>query len=230
MSQKTIVYLTDEEIVSSLSGIERFQELVSYARNRLVTKKQFVELADAQQHFLSKIEETADKDKRIVYRLKPIRKCDVCGERAGYATYKRNSRYHRAGDINYDNPLHLSGVEFKDSFFVVQGSVDVGCCNTCVNALKEHIISLLSDREIEVPYQLIKNGAFRCRLNDDGNIVQIPYCVSVLNSSDKRETITDYRFFPTKVRLMEYTGYDVEELDENNWLRNTIVYWRKQEP
>lgn len=220
---KTAINLTDEEIVSCLSSIERYQDLVIQANHRLEVKRRFNNLPERQRYFLSQIDEVAREDNRVVYYSRQIRVCRVCDKEAGYAKYTKNTRYHRKGDLNYDNPLYLRGYEFKKTSISFHGDVFVGCCSECLMELEEHIVHLLSGRKVSLPYQFIEPGGFRYQLDSEGNVVQIPYKVIKRKAnSDEYAEIMVYAYYPNEAKQAIYTGNDIETIDSY-----LTLIWRK---
>lgn len=83
-----------------------------------------------------------------------LSRCRVCSKYGGYAKYTRSGRYHRKGDINYDKPTFLWGVDLEVSMVTVKGHVTHGCCTTCWDQWKDFIGKQLLDVEAEVPQDI----------------------------------------------------------------------------
>lgn len=81
--------------------------------------------------------------------------CPNCYRSAGYAKYKRNSKYHNKGEVNRDKPLYFRGVKFNSGFIHFQGSIDF--CNKCVEKydIINKIVNYVLDNDLKVE---IKSG------------------------------------------------------------------------
>lgn len=157
MSDKETVSvgLTFEEL-SLLDGkcSDRVQGEVNYAKRCIGMTKEFPDLTEAEIAFIAKAVRAAIDDKKLVIVYRPINNCHICGKAAGYAIYSRRSRYHHKGDINYDKPLTISGVDLKDDCIRIEGYTTVGGCINCFDKLKPYAAKALDGIKAEVPEKL----------------------------------------------------------------------------
>lgn len=150
--QTTTVHLIDEEL-SRLDGhvSAKVQVEVSKALVRLEDKKGLGAVPDQYRDFVARIIEEAKSAGRLVFWQKRLRSCDVCGKAAGYAKYKRRSRYHDKGDPNYDKPLTTWGVDFADRSIVIRNRATLGCCLTCWKEIKPFLGDALRGVKSAIP-------------------------------------------------------------------------------
>jgi hypothetical protein len=151
------VRLTDEELVL-LDGqcSEKVQRDVDGAKARLSVASQIdSDIPPEHRTFISRVVEEAENSGCLTFERWSLHKCDVCGRRAGYASYKRNSRYHRKGDPDYSKPLTFPGFEFAKRFVVSRGYATVGCCQECFNDLRPHLVRALENVKAELPERLM---------------------------------------------------------------------------
>lgn len=150
--------LTEDELLM-LDGrcAPATQALVDDLKDRRAYRQRFDGLTTREADFVHAIIAEARAAGRLVHRGASLRYCEVCGTRAGYATYKRTSRNHRKGEIDYDKPLSLYGIEMKDTFIRMEGYPSLGCCNDCWRKLKDVIADelYLGKVRAEIPQDIM---------------------------------------------------------------------------
>lgn len=89
--------------------------------------------------FIADVKIKAREEGRLEFRYTRSRwTCPVCGNGGGYHTYPRNSRWHRKGEKNFDNPIS-------------KAFVSLGCCRLCWEEYSTIIGAELDDIEAEIP-------------------------------------------------------------------------------
>lgn len=81
------------------------------------------------------------KTGKLTWVRKSIRSCSYCDKEYTYHRYKRNSKYHKKGDLNYDKPIYYSGIAFNEGFVTFAGIGDM--CMECCE--KHNVIKRLID-------------------------------------------------------------------------------------
>ncbi|MCP4242904.1 MAG: hypothetical protein GY772_20305, partial [bacterium] len=110
------VKLTDAEIVTHLDSITRPSVVaaVASARRRLALKSDG--LTKAQAKLVTAAVDEARAAGLLIHRGKPISRCSVCDNNAGYKLRKRDTPAGRKGSPMYGKPLYLRGVELAERF------------------------------------------------------------------------------------------------------------------
>lgn len=119
---------------------------VSKDVQRTIDKAKLDESRKFDLQIMNKILDEAEKEGLLKWRHDSIRTCPCCEKTYEYARYKRNSRYHNAGDIISDRPIHHRGMQFN-------GGQDYMCMDCCekykvIETLVHHIID--TDMKIEI--------------------------------------------------------------------------------
>lgn len=160
---ETAVYLTDRELVA-LGGLCRakVQAEVNRAILRLESAAALNGVPDDLVSFVTRIIEEARESGRLVLSRRDLRYCGVCDSHAGHEKYKRRSRYHEKGDLNYDKPLTIWGVGLS------RGSA-LDCCKSCWDRVKPLLADALKDVRAEIDEsvtghapQYKRHSAFHC--------------------------------------------------------------------
>lgn len=152
---KEFLYLEDQEILL-LDGKcrEEIQKKVDDVKRVVEARSKVTGLNQEQAELVANAVLEAEKSGKLIYHHRSLRSCDVCKKSGGYATYTRNSRYHRKGEKNHDRPLSFSGIELADRTIRMEGRAAVGCCNSCFNAVKPALLEALASVRAEMPEQL----------------------------------------------------------------------------
>jgi hypothetical protein len=95
----------------------------------------------------------------LIFQCIRISNCDVCKNNAGYASYRRNSHYHRKGSPNYDKPLTLRGIELVHTFVSIKNYANLGCCIDCWNKISPYLVPILNMLEVDAPEVLLGQPA-----------------------------------------------------------------------
>lgn len=103
---------------------------------------------------VSEIIAEANKSGKLRHAHKYVNYCKACGKSAGYATYKRNGRYHLKGQIDYNKPLRFSAWEVADDFITCTNSVRLGYCEYCKDTILPALQPLLQTTKAEIPETL----------------------------------------------------------------------------
>ena len=138
--------LTDDLAILLDGRVDAKQQTrIDAAKRRIEMRTSFAALTDAERKLLNQIADCARNQGLLQNRASQLRLCKVCGESGGYHTVKRSSRYKTRGELDYDSPKYLSGIEFQDSFVTMKGYISTGACKTCVDRLMPHIETVLAD-------------------------------------------------------------------------------------
>jgi hypothetical protein len=150
-----LVRLSDSELVL-LDGLcgPKTQEEVDGAKQRLAFASTHAALPPADAGFIADAVQCAQANGRLTYVSASLRSCSLCGIAAGYATRKRWSRAGAKGSPNYDKPLYLSGFELNRGFVWMRGHASLGCCATCMERVRPHLVAALANLRAELPERL----------------------------------------------------------------------------
>lgn len=150
------VRLTDQELLL-LDGSSQVktQAEVNRAKIRILTRMDLLHLAPRQADFVANLKVAAMVEGKLVFRGTSLRHCGVCETYAGYATYKRDGRYHRKGDRNINKPRLLSGYEFVERFVVMEGYPSLGCCRSCWDAVCDDVHSEFVFIRAQMPEEVV---------------------------------------------------------------------------
>lgn len=112
----------------------------------LIEKAKLVEGRRFDLQVMNNILEDAEKDGLLKWLQVSIRTCSYCDKTYDYARYKRNSRYHNAGDVKLDKPIYYRGVKFNSG----KHDMCMDCCEKhhVIETLVHHIVD--KDMKIEV--------------------------------------------------------------------------------
>ena len=150
-SERTVrVDLTDMELLI-LDGncSKEVQAEVEMAKQRIEAKESMPDVEPAISDFVVQVVAEANKKGVLRLRSKSLSHCSVCKQSGGYYTYKRSSRYHNKGDLNYDKPKYLSGIELAVRFVTMTGYAACGCCSECWAKAKPIILEKIESGEIK---------------------------------------------------------------------------------
>ncbi|MGI9492556.1 MAG: hypothetical protein ACR2QF_09175 [Geminicoccaceae bacterium] len=148
----TLISLSDEELVVLDGSVsEEAQKTVDQAKARLAAIKNMQGVPANIASFIADLVGEAEKSQKLTFRHTRISKCAVCEKRAGFAKFKRDGRYHRAGDSNPKKPLMLPAVELADRNVSIQGRVSNGCCSDCWKDIKPFLSDALNEVSAEIP-------------------------------------------------------------------------------
>lgn len=144
--------LTDDEALL-LDGkcSPKAQALVDAAKLRVAARSQFAHLSAVDAGFIADVVSHAAAEKKLVYQTRAIDKCKLCGAGGEYARHARTTRSHRRGQINYDRPIRIGGIELRERFVIVTGYVSLGACSACMERLKPDLRAALADLNVEMP-------------------------------------------------------------------------------
>jgi len=150
------VDLTDSELVL-LDGScsEKVQAEVDAARTRLGSMTAHPDLPPALAAFIADVVNEARENGRLIYRTERISYCRLCGRTKSYVLFKSGPR---RGTPNYNRPIYMHGHEFARRFVTIQGSVSVGGCHECVEAVMPYLPDALRGVPAEVPAVLRAKG------------------------------------------------------------------------
>jgi hypothetical protein len=150
-----LVVLIDEEL-ALLNGKCRpeIQVKVNAALERLSYDSHIEHIPEKYKDITRSIIQEAKTQGKLIYRNRRLRHCPVCDKRAGYATYTRNSRYHRKGEKNLNRPLTMLGIELASRVIRMEYHADVGMCETCWEELKPYLVSILTPIKAAIPEQI----------------------------------------------------------------------------
>lgn len=158
-AKMTAVTLTDEELVL-LDGRVSLdaQKIVDAAKGRIAARGQFSDLDSRFAGFIADVLAAAEREGKLIWIWEQIRSCPVCGKRPDprYVLYKSGPN---RGTPNYDKPRYLQGVELLPAFVKFQGSVLLGACTECMDAVKPHLEKVLAETPVQLPPQLLTDGS-----------------------------------------------------------------------
>lgn len=159
---KHTVLLTDAELLLlDGQGSAHVQALIDNVRERMSMESR-LGIGEHDAELILGLLTECETHKKLIFRHEQIRRCGVCGTAAGYAKVSRASKYKRKGDIDYDRPLSLPGIELADRSVIIRGSVERGCCKACFDRLLPIIRSELDGVEAQIPEQISgKPAVFR---------------------------------------------------------------------
>jgi hypothetical protein len=143
-------YTLTDELAALLDGKgdEKLQASVNAAKERLAARAKFSELTDRESGLVAELVTLAKTDGILTYRFVDVSLCRVCGKSKTYVPYKSGGN---RGRPNYDRPIYLRGIDFKESFITFKGSPGLGACTDCVEKLKPVILSELASIEAQLP-------------------------------------------------------------------------------
>lgn len=141
----------DELLVLDGRCSVKVQARVDVVKSRRAAVVAMPDVPEAIAMFVSDVVREAQTQGKLVFGWRRLRRCEVCGTRAGYATYTRATRHHRKGEENSDRPLTLQGVELAQRFVTIEGSATVGCCTKCWEQAKPIAAVALHDVQAEMP-------------------------------------------------------------------------------
>lgn len=156
------VNLTDTELVLLDGQVgEKVQVEIVLAQARLETAGRLTDLTPELAGFIADAVAEAKKNGRLIFRYKQLSHCKLCGERGGHLKYKRNSRWHCKGELNYKKPTYVSGIELACRFVTVRGYASVGCCTSCFKKVENNLIAELGKVKAELPKQLVDGKTYK---------------------------------------------------------------------
>lgn len=158
----TRVTLTDSQLVL-LVGHEgddkTLIKAVAAATERLSLLQQTTEVPAEYEDFVGRVLQEVRQNGELIFRYLSISNCTVCKNNAGYASYGRNSRYHRKGSPNYDKPLTLRGIDLVHTFVSIKHNANLGCCIDCWKKIAPYLVPILNTLEVDAPEALLGQPA-----------------------------------------------------------------------
>jgi hypothetical protein len=148
MSITTKIELTDDELLALVGLPERFQSAIDVAKQRKALGAEIADLTEKQIALIHSIITFATKQGRLRFCRKPLRHCEVCNQRAGYARYKSG---RNKGQENINKPLSFGGIDLSDDFVSWVGHASLGCCYECWDAIKPALVPRLLEIQAEIP-------------------------------------------------------------------------------
>lgn len=150
------VKLTDDEL-TLLDGrcSEKVQKEVDAAKARLGSMAAHPDLPPAQAALIADVVNEARETGRLIYRTERIDYCRICKQTKGHVPFKSGPR---KGKPNYDRPIRMTGYEFARRFVIIRGSITVGGCQECVEAVMPYLPDALRGVAAEVPAALRAKG------------------------------------------------------------------------
>jgi len=153
MDKKHSIILTEDELVS-IRGLVKSERAVNLIEE-LVRIRELQSGDSSADRFIAGIVELAQRTGKLGYNRRRLSDCPVCGKQKTYARYERTSLNHDKGDLNYDKPIYLQGVDVKDSFIRMEGYGKYMCCANCFGELKPKLVERLNDVKAELPESLM---------------------------------------------------------------------------
>ena len=144
IKEKTYLCMLTADELLSLDGSCRpeIQDKVDAVKQQ---RKYVIDCPEVYQEIIQVILEGAERTGELkYYRGGRLNYCPVCETSAGYATYKRNSRYHQKGEPNHSRPLSFSKHEVGNTQM----------CQQCFVAIKPYLLPYLTTIKAEVSQHL----------------------------------------------------------------------------
>lgn len=130
---------------------EAAQKIIDQAKMSLSLSSS---LSEVQKKLICELVERAKKNGKLIRRKSSSQVCPSCGKSAGYYTYPRNGRYHKKGDINYDQEKSLSVIDYEDRSVSFRNRVWRGCCKECELVFEAALKKALEGVKAELPKEL----------------------------------------------------------------------------
>jgi len=104
--------------------------------------------------FIAEVVREAETKGRLVFKYISIHRCDYSGKSAGYAKHKRSGRYHRKGELNFEKPLTMTGVDLAHRCITINGYATLGCCLEFWDAVRSKLAARLEGVKAEIPEEI----------------------------------------------------------------------------
>ena len=112
-------------------------------------------LSDSMAKMISEIVTEAKSKGKLSYRYNNIAYCPCCKHSEGYHVHKRNGKYHRKGDKDYDNPKTFGGWEVADNFVTIKNRISRGFCTNCSDKVLPTLQQELKGVKAQIPDDLL---------------------------------------------------------------------------
>lgn len=150
------IELTDSEMLS-LDGKcrQKTQFAVDYVKERMVIKARVQSGDEKIDAFVATVVMLAKRNGKLGCRRVSMEHCPLCGKRADYPRYKRDSPLHAKGEKNTNaKPMYFSGIDLTGDFVVTEHYARVGCCFACLEKTRSFLVKELDIVEAEVPKEV----------------------------------------------------------------------------